>query len=324
MTGESKVTLVLALAGVVALALLPQFADRYYIQLVTRIMIMAIFAMSLGLLVSGVGLVSFGHAAFFGLGAYLLALLAPKDAAVSVWLALPVAIAGTALAALAVGALAVRTAGIYFIMLTLAFAQMFYFLFHDSKALGGSDGLYLAVRPVAEIAGTTLVNFNHRPSLFYVVLAAMVGVYLLIGVIMRAPFGKTIAGIRVNEHRMRALGYNTYRYKLAAFVIAGAIAGFAGFFYGVQNTYVNPALMGWRESGIVLMMVILGGMRSRLGPVLGAFALVLIEDVFQGITERWLLLVGCFVIAVVLLLPNGLADLLDRLTFKRRTLPADG
>ena len=179
---------------------------------------------------------------------------------------MPAALGATALAALAVGALAVRTAGIYFIMLTLAFAQMLYFLFHDWKALGGSDGLYIAVRPTAELFGATLVNFNHRPSLFYVVLAAMVGIYLLIGVLMRAPFGKVISGIRVNEHRMRALGYNTYRYKLATFVIAGAIAGFAGFFYATQNTYVNPALMGWRESGIVLMMVILGGMRIAARP----------------------------------------------------------
>jgi branched-chain amino acid transport system permease protein len=319
MTADSRITLAIAVAGVIALALLPQFADRYHIQLVTRIMVMAIFAMSLGLLVSGAGLVSFGHAAFFGLGAYILALLSPKEAAVA-WLALPAAIVGTAVAALAVGALAVRTAGIYFIMLTLAFAQMFYFLFHDWKALGGSDGLYLAARPLVEIGETTLLNLNNRPTLFYVVLGALAGIYLLIGVLMRSPFGKTIAGIRVNEHRMRALGYNTYRYKLVAFVIAGAIAGLAGFLYATQNTYVNPALMGWRESGLVLMMVILGGMRSRLGPVIGAFALVLIEDVFQGLTERWLLLTGAFVIAVVLLLPNGLAGLLDRLQPKRKVL----
>jgi branched-chain amino acid transport system permease protein len=122
---------------------------------------------------------------------------------------------------------------------------------------------------------------------------------------------------------MRALGYSTYRYKLVVFVIAGAIAGLAGFLYATQNTYVNPALMGWRESGLVLMMVILGGMRSRLGPVIGAFALVLIEDVFQGLTERWLLLVGLFVIAVVLLLPNGLAGLLERLQPKRKALADD-
>jgi branched-chain amino acid transport system permease protein len=318
---ESRITLVLALVGVVALALLPQFADRYYIQLFTRIMVMAIFAMSLGLLVSGAGLVSFGHAAFFGLGAFVVALLSAKEAT-SVWLALPAAIACTAAAALVVGALAVRTAGIYFIMLTLAFAQMFFFLFHDWKALGGSDGLYLAARPTVEAGDTRLLNLNNRPTLFYVVLGAMAGVYLLIGMLMRSPFGKAVAGIRVNEHRMRALGYSTYRYKLVVFVIAGAIAGLAGFLYATQNTYVNPALMGWRESGIVLMMVILGGMRSRLGPIIGAFALVLIEDVFQGLTERWLLLVGIFVIAVVLLLPNGLAGLPERL-LKRKALADD-
>jgi branched-chain amino acid transport system permease protein len=322
MSGDTRITLALAVVGVAALALLPQFADRYHIQLFTRIMVMAIFAMSLGLLVSGAGLVSFGHAAFFGLGAYTLALIAAKEAA-SVWVALPLAIACTAVAALAVGALAVRTAGIYFIMLTLAFAQMFYFLFNDWKALGGSDGLYVATRPTVEIAGTTLLNLNNRPTLFYVVLGAIIVVYLLIGVLMRSPFGKTISGIRVNEHRMRALGYSTYRYKLVVFVIAGAIAGLAGFLYATQNTYVNPALMGWRESGLVLMMVILGGMRSRLGPIVGAFALVLIEDVFQGLTERWLLLVGLFVIAVVLLLPNGLAGLLERLQPRRKALADD-
>ena len=319
MSGDSRITLVLALAGVIVLALLPQFADRYHIQLFTRIMVMAIFAMSLGLLISGAGLVSFGHAAFFGLGAYSLAL----SGADSLWIALPVAIVCTALAALAVGALAVRTAGIYFIMLTLAFAQMFFFLFNDWKALGGSDGLYVAARPTAEIAGATLLNLNNRPTLFYVVLGALAGIYLLIGVLMRSPFGKTISGIRVNEHRMRALGYNTYRYKLVVFVIAGAIAGLAGLLYATQNTYVNPALMGWRESGLVLMMVILGGMRSRLGPVVGAFALVLIEEVFQGLTERWLLLVGLFVIAVVLLLPNGLAGLLEKLQPRRKALADD-
>jgi branched-chain amino acid transport system permease protein len=326
MEANSRTLTVLSIAVVAALVLLPQFADRFYVQLFTKIMVMAIFAMSLGFLVSGVGLVSFGHAAFFGIGAYTVALIAPKSEAVSFWLALPAALGFSALAALVIGAMVVRTAGIYFIMLTLAFAQMFFYLFFDSKSLGGSDGLFLAMRPAAEIAGFTAIDFDHRPSLFYFVLAGMVAVYLLIGVIMRAPFGKTISGIRVNEHRMRALGYNTYAYKLAAFVIAGTIAGFAGSLYATQYAYVNPALMSWRESGIVLMMVILGGLRSRLGPALGAFTLVLLEEFVQGITERWLLMVGLFVIAVVLVLPNGLADLVNRLSLPRRKapVPADG
>jgi branched-chain amino acid transport system permease protein len=311
---------ILALVAVVALACLPQFAERYTIQLLTRIMTMAILAMSLGLLVSGVGLVSLGHAAFFGLGAYVLALASPANEAASIWWALPLVILASALAALVIGALAVRTSGIYFIMLTLAFGQMLFYLFHDAKFAGGSDGRYLNFRPVVEFMGQELITLNDRPTLFYVALALMVLTYLAIGMILRAPFGRAILGIRVNEPRMKALGYNTNRYKLTAFVIAGAIAGIAGFLYATQYRAVNPALFGWRESGLVLMMVILGGLRSRLGPVIGAFALVLVEELFQALTDHWLMAMGVFIIVVVLLLPDGLAGLFDR---KRAAAEAD-
>jgi branched-chain amino acid transport system permease protein len=304
--------LILALICVVLLAFVPVFAERYYIQLFTRIMTLAILAMSLGLLVSGVGLVSLGHAAFFGLGAYLLALLSPADAGVGVWWALPLTVLVTALIAAAIGALAVRTSGIYFIMLTLAFGQMLFYLFHDAKFAGGSDGRYLNFRPAVELFGWPLLTLDHRPTLFYVALVLMVVIYLFIGVILRAPFGRAIQGIRVNEHRMRALGYNSYHYKLVAFAIAGAIAALAGFLYATQFRSVNPALFSWHLSGQVLVMVILGGLRSRLGPIIGAFALVLVEELLQSWTEHWLLAVGVFVIAVVLLLPNGLAGLFDR------------
>jgi branched-chain amino acid transport system permease protein len=140
----------------------------------------------------------------------------------------------------------------------------------------------------------------------------VVVIYLFIGVILRAPFGRAFQGIRVNEHRMRALGYNSYHYKLVAFAIAGAIAALAGFLYATQFRSVNPALFSWHLSGQVLVMVILGGLRSRLGPIIGAFALVLVEELLQSWTEHWLLAVGVFVIAVVLLLPNGLAGLFER------------
>ncbi len=253
--------LIVAIAGAVVLACVPAFADRYYIQLFTRIMALAILAMSLGLLVSGVGLVSLGHAAFFGLGAYLLALVSPADAGVAIWWSLPVAVIATALAAAAMGALAVRTSGVYFIMLTLAFGQMLFYLFHDAKFAGGSDGRYLNFRPSIELFGTELLSLNDRPTLFYVALVLMVLVYAAIGMLLRAPFGRVILGIRVNEHRMRALGYNTYRYKLVAFAIAGAIAAIAGFLYATQFRSVNPALFSWHQSGQVLVMVILGGLR---------------------------------------------------------------
>jgi branched-chain amino acid transport system permease protein len=300
------------LAILVALACVPQFADRYYIQLFTKIMTMAIFAMSLGLLVSGVGLVSFGHAAYFGLGAYLLALLSPANAGADVWWILPLVLVGTTSVALLIGALAVRTSGVYFIMLTLAFSQMLFYLFHDSKFAGGSDGRFMNFRPVVSWMGTDLISLNDRPTLFYVALALMVLSYLAIGMVMRAPFGRVILGIRVNESRMRALGFNAYLYKLAAFALAGGMAGLAGFIYATQYRVVNPALFHWRESGLVLIMVILGGLRSRLGPVVGAFALVLLEEALQGLTDHWLLAMGIFVIAVVLLLPDGLTGLFRR------------
>jgi len=302
----------LLLAALVALAFIPQFADRYHIQLLTKIMTMAIFAMSLGLLVSGVGLVSLGHAAFFGLGAYLLALLSPAGEGAAVWWILPVVLAGTTAAAFLIGALAVRTSGVYFIMLTLAFGQMLFYLFHDSKFAGGSDGRFMNFRPVVTWMGDDLISLNDRPTLFYVTLVLMALSYLAIGVVMKAPFGRAVLGIRVNESRMRALGFNTYLYKLVAFALAGGMAGLAGFIYATQYRVVNPALFHWRESGLVLMMVILGGLRSRLGPLVGAFALVLLEEALQSLTDHWLMAMGIFVIAVVLLLPDGLTGLFRR------------
>jgi branched-chain amino acid transport system permease protein len=298
-----------AVAAVIVLVFVPEFAERYYVQLLTKIMTTAIFAMSLGLLVSGAGLVSLGHAAFFGLGAYLLALMSPAGAGASLWWALPAVVVATGIAALAIGALAVRTSGVYFIMLTLAFGEMLFYLFHDSKFAGGSDGRYLDFRPTLEVLSVPLLSLDNRPTLFYVTLALMVLTYLVIGMLLRSPFGKVILGIRVNEHRMKALGYSTYNYKLVAFAIAGALAGLAGLLYATQFRFVNPALFSWKESGFVLMMVILGGLRSRLGPAIGAFALVLFEEALQSLTEYWLLGIGFFVIAIVLFLPNGLAGI---------------
>jgi branched-chain amino acid transport system permease protein len=218
-------------------------------------------------------------------------------------------VVATGIAALAIGALAVRTSGVYFIMLTLAFGEMLFYLFHDSKFAGGSDGRYLDFRPTLKVLSVPLLSLDNRPTLFYVTLALMVLTYLVIGMLLRSPFGKVILGIRVNEHRMKALGYSTYNYKLVAFAIAGALAGLAGLLYATQFRFVNPALFSWKESGFVLMMVILGGLRSRLGPAIGAFALVLFEEALQSLTEYWLLGIGFFVIAIVLFLPNGLAGI---------------
>jgi branched-chain amino acid transport system permease protein len=265
--------------------------------------------MSLDLLVGYAGLVSFGHAAFYGLAAYMLALVSPQYAGASLWLSLPLAVGAAALASLVIGVLALRTSGIYFIMVTLAFAQMLYFVFHDTKIAGGSDGAYIYVRPVADLFGWQPFSLEDFRQFYYVTLVLAVAVFVGLSVMLRSAFGHVIVGIRVNEHRMRSLGYATFGYKLVAFVIAGALAGLSGYLAGAQHGNVNPDMLGWHLSGAGLMMVILGGMGTLIGPIIGAFAMLLLEIVFQGMTKHWQLLMGSFIVLVALFLPRGLVGL---------------
>lgn len=301
-----------AILVLLALVALPFVAGKYYVQLATKIMIMAVFAMSLDLLVGYAGLVSLGHAAFFGLGAYLVALAAPQYQAANFWTSLPVAVGGAALLAAAIGFFAVRTQGIYFIMVTLAFAQMVYYVFHDTKIAGGSDGIFIDVRPDATLFGWKPFDLGDFVQLYFVVLVVFVAAYVLLRVVLASPFGRVVQGIRVNEHRMRSLGFPTFRYKLVAFTIAGALAGLAGYFGAVQYGAVNPEMLGWHLSGAVLMMVILGGMGTLSGAVVGAAAFMLLELLFQGVSDHWQLLMGVTIVLVALFLPHGLAGLLAR------------
>jgi branched-chain amino acid transport system permease protein len=319
---RARVAHILLFLALAALLLFPAIADRFYLQLFSKIMIFGIFAMSLDLLVGFTGLVSLGHGAFFGIGAYALMLLSPQYEAANLWLSLVVALAAAALAALVIGLLVLRSSGVYFIMATLAFTQMFFYYVTGSKALGGSDGAYIFVKPDAPILGLVPFKLANNVDFYYVVLAVLVATYLLLNVVLAAPFGHAIRGIKANEHRMRALGFATFRYKLAAFVIAGALAGLAGYLDAAQFGFVNPDLFGWRQSGSVLMMVILGGMGTLHGPVLGAFVLVLLQDFLAGETKHWLLPMGLFIIAAVLLLPGGLGRLSLPFTHLRRRLEA--
>ena len=296
----------------VLLALLPAVLTPYTHDLVVKITVYAVFALSLELLVGMTGLVSLGHAAFLGIGAYVTVLATGQDGAVSIAWLLPAAVAGAAAYALFVGALSLRTKGVYFIMVTLAFAQMAYFVFHDTKLGGVSDGIFLIAKPVLEYGGRTWLNLDDKRHVYYTVLGALVFTYALLALIRRSRFGHALAGIRVNEQRMRAAGYRTTGYKLAAFVIAGALAGLAGFLLAVKDGAVNPELLSWHESGAVLLMVILGGIGHLRGAVLGAVALTLLKEFFQ--TEAWLgplashwqMTYGFTVIAFVALLPRGL------------------
>ncbi len=310
---ESRTVASLLLAAVAGLALFPFASDEFYLELFTHFMVLGIFAMSLDLLIGYTGLVSFGHAAFFGLAGYLLAIITPESEAMSLWVSLPVCLAGVALAALVIGWFSVRTSGIYFIMITLAFAQMTFYYFNENVALGGSDGMFIFTKPTVGIGGFEIIDLGDPTTVYYAVLASLVACYLLLSMVLRAPFGRVIKAIRVNEHRTRALGYDTRRYKLAAFVIAGTMAGFAGYLEAVSTGIVSPGHLSWHQSGLVLILVILGGMGTLYGPVLGAFALGLLHDQVQDVTVHWQLVQGIFVILVVLFLPHGIAGLVARL-----------
>ncbi len=309
------------LAPWIALALLlagPLVLTPYTYDLVVKIMVLAVFALSLELLVGMTGLVSLGHAAFFGLGAYTTVLLSPEYDPGNALLQLAAAVGAAALYALFVGALSLRTKGVYFIMVTLAFAQMAYFVFHDTKVGGGTDGIYLNVRPVAGP-----FDAGNKTHLYYGVAAALVFTYGLLALIRRSRFGHALAGIRVNEQRMRAAGFATYAYKLAAFVIAGALAGLAGFLLAVKDGFVNPELLSWHESGAVLLMIILGGIGHLRGAVIGAAAFVLLKELYATpafvgsfLAEHWQLTLGFTIIAFVALLPKGLIGLPARLRGK--------
>jgi branched-chain amino acid transport system permease protein len=316
----SSITLsrVALLLGVLLFAAFPLVGSTFYLQLGAKIMIMAIFALSLDLLVGHTGLVSLGHAAYFGLAAYVLALISPRYEAASVWITLPIAMAAAAAAALIIGCLVLRTAGVYFIMVTLAFAQMLYAIFHDTQLGGGSDGIYITVRPELKVAGMKPLDLENPLQFYYFVLVFLIGVYGLLSQVLHAPFGRALAGIKLNEGRMRAIGYPVFGYKLGAFVLAGALAGLAGYLAACQFGFVNPEILAWHHSGTVLMMVILGGMGKLHGAVLGALVYVLLQEILSApallgpFAKHWQLAMGSLIVLIVLALPDGLAALFDR------------
>ncbi len=302
--------------GFLALAVFPFVGTEFYAQMVARMMILGIFAMSLDLLLGVTGLVSLGHAAFFGLAGYALAFLTPAGEPVSLWWTLPAAVAASALAALVIGFFVVRTHGIYFIMVTMAFAQMLFFLFFDNKALGGSDGIYINFKPRAG-----LFDLEDKRIFYYFTLAILLLVYVFLRRLLWSPFGRVLAGIRVNEHRMRAMGYGTFGYKLAAFTLAGGIAGLAGYLLAAQTGYVNPELMGFHASAHAIMMVILGGMGNFAGAIVGAFAFEYLLHWFKDLPaigsfqmgKHWQLWMGIFIVAVIAFAPRGLLGAVARI-----------
>ncbi|MBM3226190.1 MAG: branched-chain amino acid ABC transporter permease [Candidatus Tectomicrobia bacterium] len=289
----------------VGLAVLPLSGEVFYIRVFTRIMIYAIAACSLDLILGYGGMVSLGHAAFVGVGAYTVAILGAYGVT-SAWLVWPASILLAALCALVIGSISLRTRGVSFIMITLAFAQMLYYLAVSLQTYGGDDGLRITRNTFHG-----LLDVRQPMTLYYVTFACLCGLLWLGRRLIHAQLGMVWRGIRENERRMQALGYATFAYKLLGFVSAGAVAGLAGALVANHTAYVSPALMHWTRSGEIMVMVILGGMGSGFGPVLGAIALLLTEEILASYTEHWMIILGPLLLGVVLWARHGLYGLLQ-------------
>ena len=277
---------------------------EFYVSLASRILIFALAATSLNLILGFGGMVSFGHAAFVGLGAYAVAIFM-QAGVVNAWLVWPLAMLISAGFALVIGAISLRTQGVYFIMITLAFAQMLFYLVTSLKAYGGDDGLSLSGR---SILGFGLDLANER-VFFYVTLSLVALTLLTVARLLNARFGHVLQAIRENEVRMTAIGFPVFRYKLVAFTLAGALAGLAGALLANLGGFVSPALMQWSQSGMLMIMVILGGVGYLYGGVIGAVFFLLLEEVLTHFTIHWQLGLGAVLLFVVLMAPNGLASL---------------
>jgi len=286
----------------------------FYVSFATRILIFALAATSLNLILGYGGMVSFGHAAFLGAGAYTVAILMDEGVR-NAWVSWPLAVLVSALLALVIGAISLRTRGVYFIMITLAFAQMMYYVFISLRSYGGEDGFNLASRSRVGF-GLDLAN---DVMFYYVVLAIFAGLLYLLQRLLNARFGQVIQTIRENETRMEAIGFPTYRYKLICFAIAGGAAGLAGALLANQNSFVSPNLLQWTQSGTLMLMVILGGVGYLYGGVLGALVFLVLEEVLSSYTEHWQLGVGVVLLIVVLYARHGIAGVIAALAQRRTT-----
>src|SRR6516225_6082070 len=301
--------IVINTALIAVLALVPLYAalngNAFTLTLFTRIVILAIAALSLNLIMGFGGMVSFGHAAYLGIGGYVVGILA-KEGVASGFVQWPIAIAASALYALVVGALSLRTRGVYFIMITLAFAQMIYYVAIGLDRYGGDDGLTIYKR--SQFGG--LLDLQNRAVFYYLCFALLVAGIYLVARIVNSRFGLVIRGARSNDRRMQAIGFPTFRYRLVCFVIAGALCGLAGALLANHTNFISPALMHWTRSGDLIVMSVLGGMGSVFGPVIGAVALLLLEETLSGLTEYWQIIIGPLFLLVVLFARGGIAGML--------------
>ena len=314
MTPSIRNLVLAALFG--ALALLPVYSrltgEVFLLTLFTRILILALAAVSLNLILGYGGMMSFGHAVYLGIGGYAVGILAHEGIS-SGFVQWPVALGASALFALLVGALSLRTRGVYFIMITLAFAQMAYYIASGMARYGGDDGLTIYHRS----RFLPPLDLGDKVQFYYLCLVLLAATVYLVWRIVNSRFGLLIQGSRSNDMRMHAIGFPTYRYRLVCFVIAGMLGGLAGALLANHSEFISPATMYWTRSGDLIVMVVLGGMGTVAGPVFGAVALLVLEEVLSGITEYWQIILGPLLLFVVLFARGGIDGLLQGLRLPR-------
>src|SRR6266853_1939545 len=296
-------------ALLVFLALLPVYVvatgQFFPLTLFTRIVILALAATSLNLILGYGSMVSFGHAAYLGIGGYVIGILA-KEGVTSGFAQWPLALAVSATFALVVGALCLRTRGVYFIMITLAFAQMIYYVAVGLDRYGGDDGLTIYRR--SQFAG--VIDLSSKVQFYYLCLALLLAAIWLVARLVNSRFGMVIQGARSNERRMRAIGFPTFRYRLAGFVISGTMCGLAGALLANHTDFISPAVMHWTRSGDLIVMIVLGGIGSLFGPLIGAVTLLMLEEGLSRVTEYWQIIVGPLLLFIVIYAHGGIDGIL--------------
>jgi branched-chain amino acid transport system permease protein len=314
---KQAIVLAVVLALLVALPpVLAAFGLDFYIGVVRRILVFALAAASLNLILGYGGMVALGHAGFIGVGAYTVVALSDAGVA-SAWILWPAAALVAGLVAAGIGAVSLRTKGVYFIMITLAFAQMLYYVFVSLRSYGGDDGYTIAARPVLGFG----LDSASESQLYWVMLALVALVLWAFNRAMQSRFGHALAGIRDNEIRMRALGYPVYRLQITAFVMAGAAAGLAGALLAANTGFVSPASMHWTQSATLVVMVVIGGMGRRWGGPVGAAIWLALEEILKLQTDYWHLPLGVLLIVIALWAPQGISALLS---FAKKTQSKGG
>lgn len=284
----------------------------FYLDLLSRGLILAIAVVSLNLILGFGGMVSLGHAAYIGIGAYAVGIPSYYDY-YSGWLHLALALAVSAVFALVTGAISLRTKGVYFIMITMAFGQMMYFTFLSLEEYGADDGLVIYSR--SEFPD--FISMDSSTGLYYWIFGLLLASLLFVHRLVHARFGRVIVGSRFNEQRMQALGFDTYRYRLACYVISAMMCGVAGMLLGNFTSFISPDMIGWARSGELIFMVIIGGVASFMGPLVGTLVFVILEEALSAITVYWHLIFGIMLVALVLFGKGGIHGWLCLLDRKR-------